>query len=82
MLLLDLACLGALVPDNKMHLQTRVWSQDESAPTSAAGIESGSDALKAFTEEDDPRVCGRWRKTPRWAAGGIDPPQPGEEKKV
>ena len=27
-------------------------------------------------EEDDPRVGGRWRKTPRWAAGGIVIPRP------
>jgi hypothetical protein len=24
------------------------------------------------TELDDPEMGGRWRKTPRWAAGGID----------
>ena len=33
-------------------------------------------SMLAFTEDDDPRMGGRWRTTPRWAAGGIDPPQP------
>jgi len=33
-------------------------------------------------EDDDPRVGGRWRKTPRWAAGGTGPLRASQCSKV
>jgi hypothetical protein len=36
----------------------------------------GRASLMTRRREDAPRLGGQWRKTPRWAAGGFNPPRP------